>query len=372
MEIQRGCLPPGEFTTPDQNFCLSAVEITAQDVGGDFYDYYMIDEHRMAVLIADVSDNGVSAALFMMSAKKAIQCAVTCTNTLRKAITMANKLICQDNKAGMFLTLWLGILDTRSGVGTYINAGHLPPLLRHADGTTERLTNVPDLFIGNFPDMTPDVHTFRIEKGDILLLYTDGITDSVSVGGVPFGTERLIKSVSSAPGNASGVKNAAIEAVLRHSRGADQFDDMTLLAMECRVADDPHNMILTADTLEMDTAEWTTRVNTFVRGLNCPENTRRSIDVIMDEVCSNIRDYAYGEGHGEIRLSVTGGVNYIKLHFADSGTPFNPLERQSPVLNGEPQIGGLGIHLIRNLADSVSYAYTEGKNVLHICVLWRN
>jgi len=367
--IQDNTLPKLEFETAEGDFAISCSEIPAKEVGGDFYDYFCIGDNILVFMIADVSDKGLPAAMFMMAAKKAIHCAVSCEHSLEKAIKLANKLICEDAN-GMFLTLWLAIIDTSSGVGKFVNAGHLPPYLRKANGEVEKLGNDPDLFMGPFPDQSPAEHAFRMEEGDVLFLYTDGLTDAVNTENENFGEERLYKAVKSGGATAASMRASVQKTVDEFTTGAEQFDDMTVLAVECRKLKDVTKEEFTILSGCEGTEYAITKVNELLDSVGCPENARRNTDVIIDEVLTNIHEHAYEGTEKEIRLRVYVGSSFISLRFYDKGSPFDPTGESAPDIDGEPKIGGLGIWLYRNLADKVRYCYQNGQNELAIRVIW--
>lgn len=369
-EIQKSALPDKSYICPNRNFRVAAEEIPAKVVGGDFYDYFMADEHTLAVLIADVSDKGIPAAMFMMSSKKAIQCAVECCHSLKESIKLANSLICSDNKSGMFLTLWLGIIDTRTGMGKYINAGHISPAVRHSDCTVSIIKNDPDIFIGNFPDMPPRVNDFRMEKGDVLLLYTDGLTDAMNGEKRSFGIENVISVFETAGKDAENTVEKILAASEKFSGEQEQFDDITLLALECLELEEPESAVFEHNANREGTAKTIDGVNVLLLKHACPEEERRNIDVVVDELCANISDYAYDGETGQMRIEAKVASNYITLSFIDSGLEFDPLGQGDPEFSDEPMMGGLGIYFVKNLVDEISYRRAGDKNVLTVTKLW--
>lgn len=369
-DIQRSALPEKKFDSPNGNFRIAAEELPAKEVGGDFYDYFMVDENTLAFLIADVSDKGVPAAMFMMSAKKAVRCAVKCCGTLKESIELANKLICDDNKSFMFLTLWLGMIDTRSGRGKYINAGHIPPVLRHSDGSVSLINNEPDLFIGNFPDRTPAVNNFSMSNGDVLLLYTDGLTDAMNRESCSFGIENVVAEHRNAGSSASSAVENVFVSAQTHSAGQEQYDDITLLALECIKTEAPDIAVFDTPACNEGTSKIIDGVNDLLTKHGCNDEVRRSVDVAVDELCVNIADYAYEGRAGQMRVEAEAGSNYITLTFIDSGVEFNPLEQEEPELFGGPVIGGLGIFFVKSLVDTIDYQRIGDKNAVTITKLW--
>ena len=210
---------------------------TARDVGGDFYDFYFSGTSRLTFLVADVSGKGVPAALFMMRAKATIKGVMQSGLPLDQVAVRVNDALSLDNDAGMFVTAWIGDIDLATGVVTFVNAGHNPPL-RISGGT--RPSYVRDrsgLMFGAMPGMKYAAHTLTLSPGDMLYLYTDGITEQPNPDGDLFGEDRLLDAVGTmlssgvqplAPG-ASPLLDALFAAVIAHGAGVEQADDCTQL-----------------------------------------------------------------------------------------------------------------------------------------------
>ena len=209
----------------------------AREVGGDFYDFYLTGPGRVTFLVADVSDKGVPAALFMMRAKTILKNLAQTGRPLADVITEANDALCEGNVANMFVTAWVGEIDLKSGIVTYVNAGHNPPVrLRAADGSASFLRSRQGLVLGAMPDVKYRAATLALEPGDALYLYTDGVTEQADPRGELFGEERLRAFLEggdflSHPETCTGAVLAGVEA---HASGAEQSDDRTQLLIRWR------------------------------------------------------------------------------------------------------------------------------------------
>ena len=216
----------------------------AREVGGDFYDFYFTAPGRLAFLVADVSDKGVPAALFMMRAKTMLKNLAQSGRPLADVVTEANEALSSDNGANMFVTAWIGEVDLASGAVTCVNAGHNPPIILHArpgaDGhRAEYLRIRPGLVLGTMPGIKYRSQTLSLAPGDALYLYTDGITEQPNEKGELFGEERLQRTLDEMlaggtplfDGARSPVPGTILACVQAHGLGTEQADDQTQLVI---------------------------------------------------------------------------------------------------------------------------------------------
>lgn len=367
-QIQLSALPAPSFKTEDGRLTINACMRPAKVVGGDFYDYYMFGNNIVA-LVADVSDKGFSAAMFMMKAKIALRTAINSASTIEEVIIRANKLLCTDNKENMFVTVWLGIIDINTGIGRYINCGHNHPIIKHVDGSLSYVANDPDMILGLFEDIKPRTHVIKLEKGDTLLMFTDGLTDLADKQGKIIERDILKEVVSEMPSDIENACEYVFSGIEKGTEKADQFDDMTLLALRINSNDEviEDSFTYKASYDSMETA--IDAVNALLDKRNCPEEDRRKIDTSLDELLCNIVDYAYEGKEGDFTIDVKVGENYFDAVLRDKGVEFNPLEVEEPD-NSELKIGGQGIHLVRNMMDTFEYSRENDENKLHIQRLW--
>ena len=233
--IQEGALPRVFPAFPGIDCVdLYASMDAAKEVGGDFYDFFPIDDETVGFLIADVSGKGIPGALFMMAAKTEIGNRMQAGMELSAAISGANQYLCAHNEAGMFVTVWAATLKWRTGELTYVNAGHNFPLLRHGQGGSwEWLTKKCGLFLGTFDVAKYRQETLTLEPGDELVLYTDGVNEAFSVNEEEYGNDRLEEFLSAHADLRPQEMVEQLRAdVAKWAEGAEQSDDVTILAVE--------------------------------------------------------------------------------------------------------------------------------------------
>ena len=207
----------------------------ARNVGGDFFDILNREQQRLGVVVADVSDKGVPAALFMMSSRTLIRAMSIGSATPGEVLASVNELLLEDNDTTMFVTLFYAVYDPEGGTFTYANGGHNPPLLLHPDGTSEELPLTGGIALGLVPDFEYEERTLVLMPGDALILYTDGVTEAMNEDQEEFGVPRLIKVFQvDPPSDAEDTTGRVFEAVHDFAGDADQSDDITCLVLHRR------------------------------------------------------------------------------------------------------------------------------------------
>jgi sigma-B regulation protein RsbU (phosphoserine phosphatase) len=238
-EIQSSMLPNSFPPYPNRkDFDLYASMDPAKEVGGDFYDFFMMDDDHLVLVIADVSDKGVPAALFMMSAKNIINYRARMGGTPAEILTSVNAQLSEDNAARMFVTVWLGILELSTGRLTCTNAGHEYPFIRHPDGPFERLDDKHGIIMGIMRKVTYQEYEIALKPGSKVFVYTDGLPEASNAKEEQFGMDRIAEALNAAP---DGAPRELLDNVQRavdgFVDGAKQFDDLTMLCLEYRGAD---------------------------------------------------------------------------------------------------------------------------------------
>jgi len=231
--IQHSALPSVFPPYPNRKeFDIWATMHTAREVGGDFYDYYFVNEETLAFLVADVSGKGIPAAMFMMTAKTLLKSYAETGMSVEEVFVHANDELCEGNDTGMFVTAWMGLLNTRTGLITFANAGHNPPLVKHADGTFTYLKTRPGLVLAGMEGVRYRKYEVQLEPGDIIYLYTDGVTEAVNTSEELYGEERLLTILNA---NASADTQTICEEVKVNvdafAGEAPQFDDITMVCL---------------------------------------------------------------------------------------------------------------------------------------------
>lgn len=233
-DIQYGMLPT-KFPHGD-TFVSAASMITAKEVGGDLYDFFFLDEHRLCFVLGDVSDKGVPAALFMSMTVTLVRSALKAEGLpVDKALVRINDTLAQDNPRGMFVTLVIGVIDTRTGEVVWASGGHLPPLLLRPGAGGLEVTALPasgDMVVGSFDGLPYRLLSVRLEPGDTFFLYTDGVTEAMNPDLEEYGEHRLFSVLRSVPEpDPAALIPRLMEDVAAHAEGAEQSDDITILAL---------------------------------------------------------------------------------------------------------------------------------------------
>jgi len=242
-QIQQDMLPCIFPAFPNRtDFDIYANMRPVKEVGGDFYDFFLINENTLAVVIADVSDKGVPAALFMVIAKTLIKNNAVSGKSPKEVFEAVNNMLCENNEAGMFVTAFLGYLDLRSGKFTYVNAGHNAPLLRSggedpAGRRFDWLKVTPGFVLAAMEDMFYKTHEITMRPGDELFLYTDGVTEAANREEKLFGSPRLLETANSLLNLPLKEFTVSIKReVDKFAGGAEQSDDITMLALRYKGA----------------------------------------------------------------------------------------------------------------------------------------
>ncbi|MCR5350709.1 MAG: SpoIIE family protein phosphatase [Acholeplasmatales bacterium] len=362
--IQKACLPkPFDKKSNEDVYGLMCA---AKQVGGDFYDYFYIDDAHLALVIGDVSGKGIPASLIMMLTDAMIK---TLTETFKRdtnlIIKYCNTSFAKSNEANMFVTCWLGIINLISGELTYTNAGHNPPLVIQ-NGEVKFLDGKPGLVLGALPESQYEEHTIKLEKGDKILLYTDGVTEAHNSNNELYGNKRLVDFVKKSKGFT--VKDLVLglkDDVDLFQNGNEQFDDITLLAFEYL----EEAVIMESRIFEADVKELNNLFDyssSLLRVLNFSNKDIIMINTALEEVFVNVAKYAYN-GTGTVEVSLSNDKKSVTFVFKDNGVRFNPLEREDPNITAssdEREIGGLGIFMVKKIMDEVKYDYIDNQNVL--------
>jgi sigma-B regulation protein RsbU (phosphoserine phosphatase) len=234
-DIQQYILPQvfPPFPEDSDKLDIYASMEAAKDIGGDFYDFFRIDDERIALVIADVCGKGIPAALFMAVSRTMIRAKGSQCDNASECITETNRLLAAYSVDYMFVTVFYAIYNMRTGHITYCNAGHNPPHLLRADGTIEELTQSKNIIVGAFDDIEYKEDTLQLEHGDTLVMYTDGVTEAINSQNEEFGTKRL-DSILGRQGDSTcqqviesikaGIKEFVVD--------AEQSDDITMLVVK--------------------------------------------------------------------------------------------------------------------------------------------
>ncbi len=381
--IQEDMLPTIFPPFPERkDFDVYASMIPAKEVGGDFYDYFLIDDDHLCIIMADVSGKGVPAALFMMASKILLKTTAMAIPEPGKILARVNNQICSNNSLEMFVTAWLGILELSTGKLTAANAGHEYPIIRQHGGRYELYRDRHGFVMGGMEGMEYKEYEVLLKPGSEVFLYTDGVTEATSEKNEQFGTKRLLESLNSglAP-ELKGVLERVNDAVDVFVGDAPQFDDITMLCLYYAGADatdsseeQREGRYMKEMTLEATVGNIpivTDFINTELEALECPMKAQMQIDIAVDELFGNIAHYAYDPltGPATVRVEVDDDPMAVIITFIDHGKPYDPLAGKEPdiTLNAEDrEVGGLGVFLVKKTMDEITYEYKNGQNILKI------
>ena len=374
-EIQMAMLPQGGEALEQCSigYSIWAKVRPAKAVGGDLYSYYSRGNDQLFIAVGDVSDKGVPAALFMAKTISHIQQYSDAFTEPERGMALLNNALESGNSNCMFVTLFFGVLDLNSGLLRFASAGHTPPsLLRN--GTSRPVSQESGPALGLAPDLEFPVNSLRLQAGDRLAVYTDGIDEAFNEKNEMFGCERFDRELERT--HEASIADAGVtilQTLDQFAGSAAQSDDITLLLL-----DFPGEPI--GNRLDRVTQSFapgpllTSRVDDWLREvlrtLALDEGPAMELTLVSEEVVTNIDKYAQIPHGSEIEMSISATGDEIHLEFCDAGVAFNPLlEAKSAVLGQDiesAQIGGLGVHLIRELTNRQHYQRRSERNILRV------
>lgn len=361
-KVQMDMLPEAqEIFSKQEQVMLSAKMTAAKGVGGDFYDFFLIDDDHLAFMVSDVSGKGIPAALFMVMAKILLMSHTKKTDNPAQAFADTNNSLCDNNKDEMFVTSWMGVLTLSSGELTYVNAGHNPPLLKRKDKDYEYLTEHSGFVLAGMKDLSYQPYTIRLEPGEQLFIYSDGVTEAHNLEGGLYGEQRLQECLNRKDESPKKQIEIVWNEVKEFQGKAEQFDDITMLSLQ--YLGDGYEKYTSNSDIEL-TEDIEAFVESVLLKYKITEEVRLLFQIVVDEWYSNICRY----GKASV---VTVGCRVlddkIVIYFEDDGIQFNPLNQEDPDISGDIErrkVGGLGIYMIKQMMDKVSYKYMEQRNRL--------
>ena len=399
-DVQLSLLPRRKDHDKIDNLDIHACTLPAKEVGGDFYYFFKIDQDRTALLIGDVSGKGMPAAIMMAVCLSLFKAQSANTSQPDICLHKINRfLMREDASRCAFVTLFYAIVNTSSGELIYANAGHNPPLIARKTGSIEFLDREHGVALAVTENARYKTHKEQLGYGDMLLLYTDGITEAHDMKEEEFGEKRLIECITRHNGitNAQPARRCVqniIGSVARFIRGCVQFDDMTLLCAVMREANKDLSRLSSqtpVDDLKINIAELrdlqfrhrlsipydireinkiVDLIDSFCSDCRVDDEVAADLCVVADEFVSNIIRHGQSDknaGFMKIQLAKKESVLLLMLEY--QGKAFDPLQAPSLDIHGdwsERRLGGLGIYIAQQLIDYSSYAHSDGRNVLVI------
>ncbi len=364
--IQSEMLPHDDIT--HDNFDIAALLLSAREVGGDIYDYFVRDD-KLFFCIGDASGKGVASALIMSVTHSMFRSFGSHESHPARIMQKINQAVCHGNDSSMFVTFFIGVLDLPTGRLYYCNAGHDTPLLIDAKANNlDVKSNIP---LGVDVDWFYEGQQTVLKPGETLLLYTDGLTEAMDVKHKQFGLQRvkdtIAQHISDAPQQLLNALHAACDEFVS---GAEQSDDLTMLGVKFEPKEEE---IVMHHELTIDNSlSHVPEVNDFVKSvgeeLNFSKTDTGNLKLAIEEVVVNVINYAYPQGEkGEIKIEATASAEAMRFKITDNGMPFAPTDApdvDTSLSAEDRQIGGLGIFLVRQLMDTINYERIDGHNIL--------
>ena len=366
-EIQSSSLPRPFANTDDVE--ILAELIPAKEVGGDLYDYVVLDDTHIAFLIGDVSGKSTPGAMWMMKTVTCLEDMIRVGKKPSQILSEVNEVLSRHNESATFVTCFLGILDTKTGILTYSNAGHNPPILKRG-GRALFLPVSSGMVLGGGSLCHYRDENIRLLKEDVIMLYTDGLTEARDKDGGFYGEKRLLSFIGNSRFTSLMHLHYELQdEMFNYMKGAEQADDLTYLFLQYQ--GDKVNI----RELECNaTMEETPKVMDFAK--ECLKENgiegkpEKDILLVVDEIYSNIAKYAYDEEVGTMyfRFQYNVTKKEVVLTFVDKGIDFNMIESQNELVTKENaatrKAGGLGMMLVRSFMDETAYTRLGDKNIL--------
>lgn len=363
--IQASMLPCIFPAFPERHeFDIHASMTPAKEVGGDFYDFFLVDDDHLAMVMADVSGKGVPAALFMMISKTLIKSATQSGLSPKAVLEKVNNQLCENNDAEMFVTVWLGILEISTGRMKCANAGHEYPAIMRKGGEFELFKDKHGFVLAGMEGVRYREYELELNAGDRLFVYTDGVPEATDATNTLYGTERMIAALNrQKDGSCCQLLETLHQDVNTFVGEADQFDDITMLCIEIKeMASEMKKISMTPSLDKIEDA--TAFFEDMLLEAGASMKIIAQVNVAVDEIFSNIVHYS---GATSVTLGCKVTENQISLRFSDNGRSYNPIEVEDPdiTLSAEDrEIGGLGIFMVKKMMDEISYEYIDGLNIL--------
>lgn len=350
--IQYGIISKEKNICMSDNFMVSARMKSARQVGGDFYDSFPLKNGNVCTVIGDVSGKGVAASLFMVFVKTLIREKLTDISDIAETVKSINLDICRSNPEEMFVTAFIAIFDKASGKFCYVNAGHNKPVIIR-NGKAEFLNCPPCMALGVFDDSEYKQYTADFSNGDILYLYTDGVTEAVNENKEFFGEKRLLDACTGTQHTAKGLCQSISSSLIEFINTGEQFDDITMLAVQRQDS----TLKLNCRLSELE------KIREYIFKTDLEDKLKRKIFLACDEVFSNIVNYS---GADLISVLYNKNDDKISIIFKDNGKKFDCLKAMPKKDFDDFDKGGMGIIIIKKLCTDIVYNYINGENVLEL------
>lgn len=356
--IQKGLLLPDHLDS--DRAAIDAYMLPAREVGGDLYDYQILEDGRIFVAVADVSGKGISAALFMSRAITLLHQFMLRETSPAKILCEYNDTLIKRNPGGLFITTFLAVWDPATGELTYSNAGHNFPYI--LSDTLITLEGAHGVAAGLFEGEEYENASVLMKQGDILFLYTDGVNEAKNAENAFYSTQRLEKKLAEfSKTDHTDTLTDILSDLNSFTQGAAQNDDVTMLSLLIKQKRDEIVLRLRSELSQL------TKIKEAIFTLDVGEDMKRTLYLAAEEMFVNICSYAY-DAPGDVILKIAPTDGGAALTFTDGGKPFDPTADLLDIdeYDHEHAIGGLGRFLTFSIADDYRYEYRDGRNILYL------
>ncbi len=367
--IQQSMLPKTFPAYPDRDdIDIYGRLRPAKEVGGDLFDFFIRDE-KLFFCIGDVSGKGVPASLVMAVTRSLFRTVSTHENRPAKIVYAINESMAKDNDSNMFVTFFMGVLDLPTGRLRYCNGGHNAPLIIKPE-SANFLDIIPNMPLGILPDFNFEEQECVIPYGTSIFLYTDGVNEAENKEHEQLGDDRVLSVAQKMYDLSSHQQiNIMTDSVVKHADGAEQSDDLTMLSIKYLHQQDKKakSKRLTLKNEVEELNKLPEFVETVCEEAGVDIGLIASLNLALEEAVTNVVLYAYEKGEGYVDIDAVYNEKRLKFVITDSGIAFDPTKKEAADTTlgvEERSIGGLGIHLVRQIMDSVNYERVDGKNVL--------
>ena len=361
-KIQLEALPKAKFD--DKQTSIRTFIKPAKEVGGDFYDYFYLDDHRLVVLISDVSGKGIPASLFMMKGKELIKSAVQSYKDLVDAINSVNNMLAKNNNELLFITSFIGVIDFSKNEISYINAGHEKPYIVSKDRVV-KLEGESNIVLGVEEGYKFKKESHKFDKGDYLLMFTDGLNESINNDEEEFGYQRIEDTIKDTCGlDLEEIIKKLNDNLNSFTGNKEQFDDITMVLIKNKEA----KLDLHYEKKDYEI------INNIVNKFNdsfsyLEEKTRSSVGIIIDELVNNLISYEKREDL-VIDIHFEYVKDELKLIITSNGEDYNPFknhkEKFLEKFHSEIAPGGFGLIIVKDLTKSHKYIYKDGHSIIEL------
>ncbi|MCD6211584.1 MAG: SpoIIE family protein phosphatase [Sulfurovum sp.] len=357
----------------DEAIDIFATLKPAREIGGDFYDAFMIDNESLCLCVGDVSGKGAPAALFMAMSKTLIKSYAYSDFSTASIMTRVNDELCEGNDEHLFVTVFLAILNIHTGELRFTNAGHNYPYIIKEDKSLVTLNQKHGPIVAAMDGLVYKEDVITLDKFDTLFLYTDGVTEAMNSEEELYGEKRLENFLLSH--DCKEVKshvNLLMQDISDYENSADQTDDITVLSCFYSGQSVLASLSVSIENVLENIADVTDSFDRFCEDNNISSTANQKVDLAIDDLINNIISYGYKDDKVHtIDIAFKRMKNELIIVIEDDAVPFNPFDAETDDIHlsiDERDIGGLGIHLVKNLMHSCQYQRKSNKNVVALTI----